>query len=380
MNGPVTASAPGKIILFGEHAVVSGEPAVATCVSLRTWCRVERAAEEVVQLELASLGGGAGPLRCTWPLAAVRELAAEQGLGGGALPELSPVLQEALVVLASRCGAVVSEEHARGVAAFLLLFTVFGAGRSGGVAAHVWSTLPVGAGLGSSAAFSASVCGALSRWAGVRFCEQNQAACEAAPCAACRAALNERTFLAERVLHGSPSGIDNSVAVHGGALSFVRGRGVVVLPAMPLLPLLLVDTGVPRSTQALVSGVLRRRDTFPEVMGPALAAIGHISRSAIALFGGAEAGETAGRAAMLQQIGTLIDMNQGLLECIGVSHPSIRQVINATAPCKWSCASYCWSFLRCCRSHQADGSGRRRVRLCVARGRHDGGGARDSGG
>ena len=331
----VTASAPGKIILFGEHAVVGGEPAVATCVSLRTWCQVRRlpAGEaEELRVELESLGGPA-PARLVWPLARVREAGARHGVVGGVgpLPELSPELLATLRTLAGEGGAAVSEEHGKGVAAFLLLFLLGGAGSSAAAAARVWSTLPVGAGLGSSAAFSAAVCGALARAAGLRFCGAGAAPCGATPCASCRAALNERTFLAERVLHGSPSGIDNSVAVHGGALSFVRGRGIVPLAAMPLLPLLLVDTGVPRSTQALVAGVLRRREAFPEVMGPALSAIGGISRAAIALLDGS--GE-AGREAMLQRLGTLIDMNQGLLECIGVSHASIRQVINTTAPCE----------------------------------------------
>ena len=32
----VTCSAPGKVILFGEHAVVFGEPAMATAIDLRT--------------------------------------------------------------------------------------------------------------------------------------------------------------------------------------------------------------------------------------------------------------------------------------------------------------------------------------------------------
>ena len=39
-------SAPGKIILFGEHAVVYGEPAIAVAVDKRTTCKVVQTDEE----------------------------------------------------------------------------------------------------------------------------------------------------------------------------------------------------------------------------------------------------------------------------------------------------------------------------------------------
>jgi mevalonate kinase len=105
---------------------------------------------------------------------------------------------------------------------------------------------------------------------------------------------------------------------------------------MPLLPLLVIDTRVPRSTQALVAGVLQRRESFPEVMGPVIGAIGHVSRTAMALF----SQDDLARETLLQKLGTLIDMNQGLLECIGVSHQAIRLVINKTLPCKQKYCSF----------------------------------------
>ncbi len=44
-GGWVRASAPGKAILFGEHAVVYGEPAVAVAIDLRTEVSMRRAAD-----------------------------------------------------------------------------------------------------------------------------------------------------------------------------------------------------------------------------------------------------------------------------------------------------------------------------------------------
>ena len=43
----VTASAPGKVILFGEHAVVYGEPAIAGAIDLRIRVRAEKTAKSL---------------------------------------------------------------------------------------------------------------------------------------------------------------------------------------------------------------------------------------------------------------------------------------------------------------------------------------------
>jgi mevalonate kinase len=322
MEGSFVASAPGKIILFGEHAVVGGEPAVATCLSLRTWCRVRPEAQgSRVSLELLSFAseGSSDPHpSVSWDCAVLEHFAKENGLEAGVVPPTLPSAALAQLAEKGRQSSSSSSpglpvQHSGGVAAFLLLYFITGKPNRS-LHAAVWSTLPVGAGLGSSAAYSASVCGSLAKASGL-VCDKET--------------LNAWTFQAERVLHGNPSGIDNSVAIFGGCLMYSKAGGISVLQRTPVLPLLLVDTRVPRSTQKLVAGVLQRREAFPSVMSPVIGAIGHISRTAVDLFGRAD----IPRDQLLEQLNTLIDMNQGLLECIGVSHPSIRQVVNATLPC-----------------------------------------------
>jgi mevalonate kinase len=50
---PVTASAPGKVILFGEHAVVYGEPAIAFAIDKRIYVTVDRRADERICISSA---------------------------------------------------------------------------------------------------------------------------------------------------------------------------------------------------------------------------------------------------------------------------------------------------------------------------------------
>lgn len=140
------------------------------------------------------------------------------------------------------------------------------------------STLPVGAGLGSSASFSTCAASALllvlARVAlppphapsrpgdglgdpgHVHVGHEGR---RAMPVDAAEE-INRWAFIAEKVLHGNPSGVDNCVSVFGGALAytrpgFTRKGGMEPIQGFKSLRFLLVDTKVPRNTKALVAGV-----------------------------------------------------------------------------------------------------------------------------
>ena len=100
-------------------------------------------------------------------------------------------------------------------------------------------------------------------------------------------------FLAEKVLHGNPSGIDNAVSVRGGAVAFTRslgGRkgGLEGLNGFSSIRLLLTNTLVPRDTKSLVAGVSAKRLAEPHVVDPIMEAIQQISDEAKHLLGGTE--------------------------------------------------------------------------------------------
>lgn len=88
----------------------------------------------------------------------------------------------------------------------------------------VKSYLPVGAGLGSSASYSVCVATALLKLAG--FLDESSGldvACQ-------RDLVNQWAFQAEKVIHGNPSGIDNTVSTLGGAVIFKKGEKIEPLP------------------------------------------------------------------------------------------------------------------------------------------------------
>ncbi|XP_060578917.1 mevalonate kinase-like [Ruditapes philippinarum] len=77
--------------------------------------------------------------------------------------------------------------------------------------------------------------------------------------------INKWAYEGERILHGTPSGIDNSVATFGGAIKFQAGK-ITKLNNFPRLKILLSSTNVPRSTKVLVGNVRERCNRVPDVM------------------------------------------------------------------------------------------------------------------
>jgi hydroxymethylglutaryl-CoA reductase len=108
---------------------------------------------------------------------------------------------------------------------------------------HVHSDLPAGVGLGSSAAVSVALLRALAAFAGVD-------CCNAEVCA--------HAFELERIFHGSPSGIDNTAATHGGLFVFRPGQSPGQIRVPRPLSLVIAISKTPRETGRAVGGVRER--------------------------------------------------------------------------------------------------------------------------
>ncbi|OJA16457.1 hypothetical protein AZE42_04673 [Rhizopogon vesiculosus] len=334
-------SAPGKVILFGEHAVVHGVTAVAASVDLRCYGVTTPRHDGKVSVHFVDIDG----FTQEWEIDDLPWDAVTPVHVGNAHPDvLDSKLVDAITtrVLSSE---VLEKPSARQASiAFLYMYMIMAhGGRRPSFNFSVRATLPVGAGLGSSASFSACAATAL-----LLLYSRIQLPAQPAPTTddhlhtshegrraippALAEEVNRWAFVSEKILHGNPSGVDNSVAVFGGALSYTRAGfsrkpGMVPIQGFKSLKFLLTDSRVPRNTKQLVAGVTALKEQEPDFVEGLLNAIQHISDEAQRLLADPE----LSREVLLASMSALIDENHSYLVKLGVSHPSLEAIRSKTA-------------------------------------------------
>jgi len=183
-------------------------------------------------------------------------------------------------------------------------------------------------GLGSSAAYAVSLTNGLLATFQLRACSLSCVECNRkTPCKRQRDLINSWSFQAEKIAHGTPSGIDNSVSTFGGAISFKKGEtnNIQFLEKIPSLRFLLTNTRVERKTKEWVEKVRQLWIASKEEAENIFDEIESISQASIQLFEKGVKGKE-----LYQQLETLVDRNQVLLTRIGVNHPSLQRVCDIT--------------------------------------------------
>ncbi|KAJ7309860.1 hypothetical protein JRQ81_007934 [Phrynocephalus forsythii] len=315
-------SAPGKVILHGEHAVVHGKAALAVALNLRTFLRMNARDDGKVLLQLPNIG-----TELSWDVVQLRPLLAAFPDWTGSEPPAPEQLEKLkeFVGTAGGPGGI----HDVATVAFLYLYLSIAA-QSGvlpSVDIRVWSELPTGAGLGSSAAYSVCLAGALLSACGAVGYPLGEGQSLARWSAEELDLINRWAFQGERVIHGNPSGVDNAMGTWGGALRYQSGK-ITPLKRVPTLRILLTNTKIPRSTKALVAGVKDKLLKFPGIMEPVLASIDAISQECEGILEAMADGSSQEYCSVLEE---LVDINQHHLNVIGVGHPSLDCVCQVTA-------------------------------------------------
>ena len=198
----ISATAPGKVILFGEHAVVYGRPAIAIPVT-------QVKAKAIVT---ANPRGAQGE---------VRLLATDIGLDA-MLEDLEPAQPLAAAILEAASALKVKRLPACTI--------------------KITSTIPLAAGMGSGAAVSVAVIRAVSAFLGHPLPDEK---------------VSALAFEVEKIYHGTPSGIDNTVVTYARPVYFVKGQPVETLKVRRPFTLVIGDTGISSPTGAAVGEVCK---------------------------------------------------------------------------------------------------------------------------
>lgn len=260
------AASPGKIILFGEHAVVYGRPAIAAPVTqVQARAIVEDSATAGIRFVAPDLGSDywLAEASAEDPLATTVRLV-QEAAGLAQLPDLTITIS---------------------------------------------SSIPIAGGMGSGAAITAALVRALAGHLGLDYLADNRR-------------VSELTYQVERLYHGHPSGIDNTVVAFEQPVYFVRqqpqNRIEPFAVARPL-HFLISDTGQRSSTKIVVSDVRRQWQAQPARFEALFDDCGRV----------ADAARQAIQAGDLAQLGCLMNENQRLLAEMGVSSPALERLIAA---------------------------------------------------
>lgn len=267
----VVASAPAKIILFGEHFVVYGEPAIVLAIDKRAYVKIEASHDDNLHLRSNTLN-----------LSGCFEgnsFKVEQGNAREAKIKFEPVKRAVESVL---------EKHQKHI----------------GLNIEINSSIPVGAGLGSSAAVIAATAAATGALLDVKLSKEE---------------IFRITYETERIVHGNPSGVDPAISTFGGAIIFQVDTGFKPLDAKENIPLVIGETGVVRSTRAQVEKVRIIVEKYPRIVENIMKAAREVVLRAIDAF----------KENDLKTLGALMNMNHALLYGIGVSDESLEWLANA---------------------------------------------------
>eukprot|EP01039_Chlorochromonas_danica_P006964 gene6964-7705_t len=363
-NITATASAPGKAILFGEHAVVYGVTAIAVALSdLRlfvevvsllhplpdinqthhsTFQKVNNAGNGLLQALFEDIKGEDGqPTSAQISLAVLRDslkLDSDPLVPNNPSNEVQSFLQATFAHYPSAaCQGMMAISY---MLASIILPSL---SRSDpllsnvGVEMRMWSVgLPIGAGLGSSAAFAVAAAGALIQLYSKLNTDHGLQGDnnETSLSQSTKDLINAWAYAGEVLIHGLPSGLDNTTSCYGGMVKFTRREGnqneFESLDKLPELDILLTNTFVPRGTKVLVAGVRQLRDTFPTIVNPIFQSIQNITDTFLDKVNSVQGISD-------DEMASLVSMNHHLLFALGVGHQSLERVAQASVSQGFAC-------------------------------------------
>lgn len=273
-----TGSGFGKVILFNEHFVVHGIPAIVSAIDSKTVATVERVSDPKKLVPSGNEGSMAGD--------------------GWVLEDDRPANP-----------GYKTEKYQHQKESVLLVFKAAGFDPTkNNVKIHLGGDLKAVGGVGASAAVCVSLARALNGEFKLGFDD---------------ARINRIAFEGEKAYAGTPSGIDNTASTYGGLLLFEKNLAggenkIRLLKLKKPVRIVMGNTGVTANTKAAVAGVKERKEKEPtkyEKIFNEAKAISEKAREALKKYD-------------MKLVGQLMNENHSLLQQIEVSHPKLEELVN----------------------------------------------------
>lgn len=252
-----TASAAGKVILLGEHAAVYGRHALALPIP------------DAVRVRAESSRSRTSLAIPNWGITTKLDLSKPQGI-------------DAAVALILRQLDVRSEH-----------FTI-----------TVDARLPRAMGLGSSAALAVAI---------------SRAICDVMRIEADNARINRIAFECEKLAHGTPSGVDNTISTFAEPMLFCNDGKLQIesLSLTEVPPIVIACSSDEGLTSEQVAGVKARYEQAPQRYTALFDEIDEISVAGAELL----------QARQYTELGLLMNVCHGLLNAMEVSTPELERMI-----------------------------------------------------
>ena len=259
----VKASAPAKVILFGEHSVVYGQPAIAGAINKRAFITIRESSTGETVFRAPDLGFEAELLTRH------KKYILLKGKPG--------IIRYVLEALHR------SHDHTP-------------------IDITLKSNVPIGSGLGSSAAVTVALLSALYRYHDVYFT---------------RKSLAHDAHMVEKAVQGVASPLDTSISTFGGFVYFSRSKKFEPLKVNINVPFIVGYTTKHGNTSKMVQDVKNLKVKNSKVMNNVIESMGYIT--------------TQAKEALLnkdfKRIGELMNINHGFLDVLGVNTLELSRMV-----------------------------------------------------
>lgn len=261
----VSTIAPGKSILFGEHAVVYGYPAIAMAISINSRCKIREIPKDEIFINFKNYN---------------------------------------LIINGSNLSSLKSEipsKYKQYGKCLQIMKVQFGIDLNN-IEITLESDLFPGSGLGSSASLSVALVFSLNSFYDLDLDKEM---------------INKIAYELEKVIHGTPSGIDNTITTYGNVIFFQEGK-FDFIHLSNNIPLLITHTNIEHNTKEAINRIKDLKRKNPHKVQKILENIGRITNEAKNELIKGNFGE----------IGELMNLNQKYLAELQVSNEKISQIVN----------------------------------------------------